>query len=280
MASNKFTAFLLKTFIGLYYLVHLLVGKVGGILVLSVLLYIFSSSLGLGQPYSFSELMLWLDQLPENSKTTVFTSVITIFGFLVAFNIGAAHQKQQFLSQMKIEATSDIEEFFNEASRNTTSAAIYAKYLIKIINQIHNDSDANAIEFHMRNVIKETEKYFATRAKLQAQEIEVHRFQGKYAIIFASSWGVIRKMEAAVDAFTNITKEIWFTTPIVNLDDPNIQQTFLKHVNVEKCNNYINAYDKYYLIMNRATGSLRGGMIAPITGVNFSFIISILKTIK
>ena len=279
MISNHLKIISLKVFIGLSYLVHLLVGTAGGILCLSILIYYFSCSLGLGQPYSFLELILWLDQLPGNSKTTIFSSIITICGFLVAFSIGSSHQKQQLVSNMRIEAASAIEEFFNAASRNSTSAYIYAKYLIQIVNHINNGDDENTIEFHLQNVIKETEKFYLARAKLQGQEIEVHRFQDKYSLILSSSWGASNKMDTAAEALTAITEKIWFNTPILNSEDKNIRQTFLRYINEEKCNNYIQAYDNNYSLMNEVSGSLRGGMLGSITGLNFSFIVNFFKNI-
>lgn len=277
MPENRLKILIIKLLVRLAYLIQLLVSKAVGILILSILLYYSSSSLGLGEPFSFSELILWLDQLPENSKTTIFISIITISGFLVAFSIGSENQKQQLLSQMRVEASNDIEIFFNKASRNTTSADIYAKYLIEIVSYINNGADDDTINFHLHNVINETQKYIPVRSELQEQAIEVHRFQGKYTIIFASTWGVTKKMEAAIDAFTKITNNIWFNTPILRLDDPDIRKTYISHVDVEKCNNYISAYKKNYDLMNEVTGGLRGGMLGSITGLNFSFIINLLK---
>jgi len=276
MSKNEFKMLIIKLFVTLAYLIHLLVSKAVGILFLTILLYYFSNSLGLGEPFSFSELVLWLDQLPENSKTTIFTSIITISGFLVAFSIGSENQKQQLLSQMRVEASNDLEKFFNKASRNVTSADIYAKYLLEIINHINN-SDDNTINFHLQNVIIETQKFLPIRSDLQEQAIEVHRFQGKYSIIFASSWGVIKKMKKAENAFSKITNNLWFNTPILRLDDPDIKQTYINQINIEQCNNYINAYKDNYDLMNTVSGALRGGMLGSITGLNFSFIINLLK---
>jgi hypothetical protein len=261
----------------LAYIVNLLISKPLGILVLSIIFYKFSCSLGLGQPYSFSELLLWVDNLSESSKTAVITSIITISGFLIAFSINSTTQKQQLMSQMKIEASNDIEEFFNQAARNLTSANIYAKYLLEVGNHITNRSDANTIEFHLQNVIKETEKYNAVRAALQKQAVEVQRFQSKYSIIFASSWGVRKKLKIAVEAFEQVTKNIWFSTPLIRLGDPDIGANYLRHVNIEKCNQFINSYEENFDIINGSIGGLRGGLLGSITGLNLSFVINLLK---
>lgn len=277
MTRNELKIIMIKLFVSFFYVVNLLITKPAGILALSILLYNFAHSLGLGTPYSFSELMLWLDQLSENSKTAVVTSIITISGFLIAFSINSATQKQQLMSQMRIEASNDIEDFFNQAARNLTSANIYAEYLLEVVNHINNGSDAATIEFHLQNVIKETEKYNVLRTVLQKQAIEVHRFQGKYSIIFASSWGVMSKLKIAVGAFGEVTDNMWFSTPLIHLGDPNIEDTYIRHVNIEQCNQFINAYEKSYDVINESIGSLRGGMLGTITGLNLSFVINLLK---
>ncbi len=48
-------------------------------------------------------------------------------------------------------------------------------------------------------------------------------------------------------------------------------------MNIEKCNNFINAYDKNFDIINESIGGLRGGMLGTITGLNLSFLINLLK---
>lgn len=277
MRKIDFKIILIKALVTFAYLINLLITKPIGILLLSIALYCFSSSLGFGKPYNLSELMLWLNELPENSKTTVFTSIITISGFLIAFSINSANQKQQLMAQMRMEASTDIEVFFNHASRNLTTADIYAKYLIKVLNYIDSNADEDTINFHLHNVMIETEKYIILRKALQEQAIEVHRFQGKYSIIFASSWGVISKLEKATNAFNEVTDNIWFNTPMINLNDPNIKSKYKAHVNIEKCNNFINAYKKNFGIINESIGGLRGGMLGSITGLNLSFVINLLK---
>lgn len=61
------------------------------------------------------------------------------------------------------------------------------------------------------------------------------------------------------------------------LNDPDIKSKYIAHVNIEKCNNFINAYDKNFDIINESIGGLRGGMLGTITGLNLSFVINLLK---
>ena len=276
-ALKKIKLLLIKVYVTFIYLLHLLVGNLFGIFILSLLLYHFAPALGLGQPLSAHELILWIDQLPETYKVTVFTSLLTIIGFLIAFSIGSAQQKQQFISQMKIEIASDIEEFFNEASRKSTDADIYARYLLEVASIINDGVDQNSIDYHMHNIIKETNKFTQIRELLMATSIEVHRFQGKYSIILASTWGVNKQLEKAIEAFTEITDAMWFSTPLINTDTKNKDTVFLRHVKTDECQKFITAYKNNYSIMNGTTGGLRGRLIAPITGMNLSFIISLLK---
>jgi len=268
---------ILKIYVSLYYIAYTLVSKVEGIFILSLVLYFFSCELGLGDPYSFTELILWVDNLSEGAKISIVSSLITILGFLIAFNIGAAHQKQQFVSQMKIEAVTDVEEFFNAASRNSTAAKLFAQYLLDITSHINNHADANTILFHMKNVMRDTEKHYAIRASLQQQAIEVHRLIGKYAIIFAHSWGAINKIETANGALEEIANKIWFKTPLLDPNDPNAPILFLEQIDTQECTSFIETYNVNYSKMNSYSGGLRGSMLAPITGMNFSLILNILK---
>lgn len=267
----------IKVFVLFVYVLNLLVGNIYGILIFSLLLHYFSPYLGLGQPLTAQELALWIEQLPSEYKITIFSSLLTIVGFLIAFSIGSTQQKQQLIAQMKIEVASDIEEFFNEVSRKVTDVEIYAKYLIKISSIIDDGSDKNSIEFHMQHIINETNKFIKTREFLTAKSIEVHRFTGRYSIILASSWGINSQLKKTITAFSEITDTMWFPTPLIYQDTKNKELVFMHHVNVDDCQKYVTAYTENYLLMNKITGSMRGKLIGSITGLNLSFIINLLK---
>lgn len=275
--ASKIKIVAIKSYVVLAYLIHSLVGKLFGIFIFSLILYFSAPSIGLGQPYTAHELLIWLYELPESYKTTVFTSLLTIVGFLIAFSIGSAQQKQQFISQMKIEVASDIEAFFNEVSRITTDIEIYAKYCLDVSSEINEGKDQNSIDFHMFNIVGETNKFLQNREVLKAKSIEVHRFIGRYSIILVSTWGALEQLEKAIKAFKNITDSMWFPAPLIYPNTPNKQEVFIQQINEEKLNRYIEAYSNNYDIMNSTTGGLRGRLIAPITGMNFSFIVGLLK---
>jgi len=275
--ANRFKVIAIKLFVVTAYLLQALVGKLSGILVFSLLLYFSAPYIGLTQPYSAHELILWVHELPENYKTTFFSSILTIIGFLIAFSVGSAQQRQQYISQMKIEVASDIEEFFNEVSRISTDVEIYARYCLEVASVINEGADQNSIDFHMYNIINETNKFLQNRDILKAKSIEVHRFEGRYSIVLASTWGAMKQLDKAVEAFRNITDAMWFPSPLIDPRSPNKQELFLRQIDIERCQRYIEAYKNNYSSMNRTTGGLRGRLIAPITGMNISFIFALLK---
>lgn len=276
MFSKGYIIFI-KLSASLYYFFQFIVGNVFGILILSLLLYTYSGLIGLGEPLSFSELILWVDRLPENSKTTLFTSLITISGFLIAFSIGSTTQKQQVISQLRVEASGDLEFFFDKASRNMTSMYIYGERQLELANLIKSDSEKENVDFFLSQMITETQKIIPIRNELLEQSIEVFRFKSKYSIIFSLTWGMMSKMTLAEEKFENITKNLWFNIPTLSLDTPDVQNEFIRQIDIEKCNNYIDSYNKNWDCLNQVTGGLRGSMLASVTEGNLSFFINILK---
>jgi hypothetical protein len=275
--SENIKLILVKAYGLIAYLFYLLVGDLFGIFVFSLLLYYFAPNIGLSQPFTAQELVLWIEQLPDIHKTTIFSSLLTIIGFLIAFSIGSAQQRQQFISQMKIEAASDIEVLFTEISRKVTGTNIYAKYLLKVASIIKDSSDQSSIDFHMHNIINETNKFIQTRDALIAQSIEVHRLTGRYSIILTSSWSVNQELDKAIEAFNKIIDTIWFSTPIINPETKDKETVFMRHINIDECQKYIDTYDVNYLLMNKISGGIRGRLVGSITGMNLSFILALLK---
>lgn len=262
------------------YAVNFLTGRPVGILITSLFLYQTTSFFGFPEPYSFSELILWIDQLPETSKTTVLTSLITISGFLVAFSINSSNQKNQLMSDMRIELAEEIEDFFNEFSRNITSANIYSEYLLKVNKTLKKSKDNHEINFHLDNIASETTKHIETRRKIQEQAIDVYRLKGKHSIIIASSWGAQQRLDDATRSVEDIVQSIDFPIPILNPLDPNKIQSFKRQIDTSKCNIFIKSYKDNFDIINQSSGGLSGSMLGTITGINLPLLINLLKTKK
>lgn len=133
-----------------------LLGTVIGVFALLLLMYWIMWISGDPKPLTFAQLLLWVDGLQTESKTAVVTSVLTIFGFLVAFHTAKVNWKAGALTHLKAHVADEIELFFNEAARLTIDAKIYVRSLVEAVNRIQDQGATSDTIFNVKYVLGKT----------------------------------------------------------------------------------------------------------------------------
>ena len=131
-----------------------LLGTITGAFILSLLLYWAMWSVGVPRPLTFAQLLLWVDELPKESKTAVVTSFLTVVGFLVAFHTATVNWKAAALAKMKADVAGEIELFFNEAARLTIDAQIYVRSLVEAVNLIEAQGATTEAAFNVQRTLE------------------------------------------------------------------------------------------------------------------------------
>lgn len=250
-----------------------LVGTVFGVFLLSVALYYFNLFFGDTKPLTFGQLLLWIDSLPTESKTGVLTTLLTVAGFLVAFHTATINWKAEALAHLKASVAGEIDVFFNEVSRLTVDAQIYVQSLIDTVNKIQNqDADST---FRVWRTQEKSAAFLETRERLAAMSVEVHRLTGSNHLILSTSWGVSNALEDCATAFTEITEKMWVRVPNILAGNLDPISEFIRQVNVAECSSFIECCERNYGFINGTTGAIRGSLLSPLVGFNFSSLMSI-----
>jgi hypothetical protein len=252
-----------------------MLGSILGILILSVLLYFGASTFGETKPYTLPQLILWIDSLPTDSKTSVVTTVLTVIGFLIAFQTATANWKAEALANLKSHVAEEIEEFYSEASRLTSDAEIYVRSLIDAVNNIQHQGVNAQTAFAVQWAIDGLPKYLATRERLSSMAVEVHRISGRHFSVLCTVAGATKVLEDCASAFSEITQEMWVRLPSVPKNHPDPIGLFLSQVNVTECANFVSCCDRNFGYINGLTGSVRGALLSPIVGFRLSTLTSL-----
>ncbi len=100
---------LLQIYLALEFIFRFLVGSLYGILILLIILYFALPYFTDIQPYSFDELLLFVMNLDPQYKVAILTSLITVVGFLIAFQTATTTWKQQMHTNLSLQAANDID---------------------------------------------------------------------------------------------------------------------------------------------------------------------------
>jgi len=254
-----------------------LFGSLGGAFLLSAATFAYFKYFADVWPYSASELLFWIDGLDKEYKVALLSSVVTIAGFIIAFHTATLNWKSQMLAQLKSQVAGEIEEFFAQITTDINSARIYAELLVRTVEEIQKGCSVDDALFKIQYIKQKTNVFIATRDRLSLYSVEIHRLLGKNYNILSSGWKLIENMESATNALMPISEKMWINVPIIDIENPNYTNLFIKHVNVTGCNDFIQVCNENYNKINYWTGSVRGYLLSPIIGFNFFSYLTLLS---
>ena len=255
-------------------LLRFLVGTILGVFFLSAILYWAMWTMEEPKPFTLSQLVLWIDGIPSESKTAIVTSVLTVFGFLIAFHTATVNWKAEAVALLKAKVADEIEAFFTEASRLITDAEIYAKSLVEAVNFFHSQGATTEAIFKIQRTAEKTSAFLTTRDRLSAMSVEVHSIAGRHYSVLSTVWGATKALEDCAAVFAQITQLMWIRVPNVHADLPNPIAQFLSQVNVAECVSFVDYCRGNRGFISGATGGVRGALLAPLVGFNLASLIS------
>lgn len=256
---------------------RLLLGSIFGVFISSVILYVFMSVWGDVKPFDFPQLILWVDELPNESKTAVFTSLLTILGFLVAFSTARLSWKEEALANLKLNAAEDIELFFNEAIKLSNSAEIYVRSVVEVFELCNKDEMDSDLIFKLKYLSENTQKFFETRERISLLSVESHRILIKHSSTLSTLVGSAKAIEYSTKCFGEISEKIWVKIPHIKYFDRDSVINFIDKVNIDECRAFISSCEKNQELIMAATGGVRGALLAPVVGLNWAAVIYLLS---
>ena len=134
-----------------------------GALALILLLYFNLYSIAQVSPLTPTELLLWIDGLSAQYKVAIFTSIITITGFIIAFYTATLSWKNQVRTQLKVQAADEIEKFFAIVLSNITTVIIHIESLVNTVKNIQSGLTDAEVRFAISYEQSKREEFISAR---------------------------------------------------------------------------------------------------------------------
>jgi len=261
----------------IFYIFRYLAQTTSGVLILSISAYLLLNHYSLSKPFTAGELLSWLSQQSQEAKVAVATSLLTVTGFIVAFDSATRSWKDQLQAQLKAQAAGELEVFFGAVLKLIGDSDIYVKNLVEAYDAVLNKEPADRVLNSINWAVSGNEKFFAARQQLSQALVEIHGLRGRHYTILSAGFGLASTFDRAANGFSKIGDAMWFTIPMVNPQNDNPIDQFMKFSEIDKYRIYLAKIEKYGAPIAMYAAAIKGQIFAPIIGQNFSTIIDLVK---
>jgi hypothetical protein len=106
-----------------------------GLLALSATLYVAVDGLTSVEPYAFGQLLLWFDELSETFKGAVGGSLLTVIGFLIAFQSGQVQSRKSRLMERQLVVADALTDFFEDVNATLGTLCTRTGILVELLDE-------------------------------------------------------------------------------------------------------------------------------------------------
>ncbi|MCG8040401.1 MAG: hypothetical protein N0C86_06375 [Candidatus Thiodiazotropha taylori] len=272
----------IKLFYGYFMIVLLykfIFKSIYGFLLLSTAFYWYVDEFTELCPFNGLQLLNWFVFLDTEYKTAIFTSIVTISGFVIAFYAATLNWKHQMRAQIMYEISKEIDDFFLRAERSNSIIKIHAKKMIDAASKIKGKSIATLeeAEFLVDNNVKDTAKFLEARDNLVNASINVHRMIARHYIVLITNVGALDHAKMFADSLQDIVQKIYIDLPYVRHNDPIRVNQFVQQVNMDRCAELVEVCEKAETVISATAGALRGQLQNRALGVNSRVVAHMFK---
>lgn len=271
---------LLKLFLIFGLIFRFLIGNPYGILILLILLYLLLPKFTQITPFSFNELLVFIIDLSPQYKIAIVTSILTIIGFLIAFQIATSSWKQQMLTNLKLEAAKDINITYSRVTELITAIRIFVDLNLDLINKIKNNVPEIEIVSDMNFINSKHVEFLSNRDELSKLHIQSYQFYSRYSNVLAGTWNSFKQLESVNESLRLVAERMWILIPQISGDDPNYKETYLKYSDVNKLKHLSEQCNESHGYIAAVTGNISGKLTAPLFQLNLSSLVTIFQKSK
>ena len=278
MKSEKFNAIrvlLLQIYITISIVFRFFVGNIYGIFLLIIGCYFILPHVSQIKPYNFNELMIWFVSLDREYKISILSSVLTVIGFLIAFQVATTNWTHQMRTGLRLEASKDIESSYSKVTELISSIQIFIDMYIDLINKVEKNIPESEIRSCMTFLSSETPKFLSNRQELSNLHIRIYQLYGKYSFPLLATWNSFKQLEEVNARLSLVTQKTWLVhIPNINLSDSNYKEDFVKYSDKSVLLDLLQLCELNHVYISAVTGGVRGSLTSSLMEKNLATLIS------
>lgn len=250
------------------FVARLAFGTLIGIFFLSWILYIGLPYFTSIEPWDLKQLVLWFDELGNDAKVGLASSLVTVLGFFIALHITMLSWRRQTSATMRMAAADAIDAVISEVNEILLRIALFTEAAAKETLSTR-DQGLPPESVTMLSVLSEQITEFrANRQRLLQLEQEVIALPPRHAILFLPLSGIEAALDAVAQNLSTVTQKVFVQAPTGGTGHPDHRRHFFDLVDPVKYKELaeasITARDNIATIQ----GGIRGALWSPMLEIN------------
>lgn len=239
-----------------------------GVLLLSLLAYFLWPRFFGVKPYTPTQMLCWFMEQEMETKTLFATSILTILGFLIAFQAGTASAKKQIQAQIRLDTASYIHSVYSDLLRQIIQMKIYAELNLDLIKNIHQQNDEQNLRFALKYILSKNQSFLDARDKFSILHNQAFDIFGRYGSVLFATPRTFELLQKANASLAIIADKMWILTPNGNPDNPPWKEHYLRYADENALTTLSNQCDKTHQYVAGISGIVKGIITAPIMEQN------------
>lgn len=259
------------------YVTRFLTGNLYGVCLLLSGIYFFVPLLTDIHFFSFSELLVWINSTPTESKTLIVSSLLTIIGFLIAFQSATKNWKDQLQANLRLDAGREIDRTYNQATRLINQLRIYADMFLELGNKVEEKGLTKDTHFGIHYLCQQSSQFIQNRKDVSEIHIDVYSMYGRYGLMFLSCGQTFKNLSIANRSLKEVTEKMWILTPDLDLESVTLIKDFLNYFDKDKLEGLSRQCELSSQAISTLTGNVKGQLNSKIMEFNLRFVLSFIK---
>lgn len=239
-----------------------------GAFFLSVVAYLLWPRFFGVEPYTSTQLLCWFMGQEMETKTLFATSILTILGFLIAFQSGTASAKKQMQAQIRLDTASFIHSVYSDLLRQITQMRLYAELNLDLLRKIHTQADEQNLRFALKFIQSKNQAFLDSRDKFSILHNQALDVFGRYCSVLFASPKTFELLQRANASLGLVAEKMWILTPNVNFDNPSWKDLYLQYTDEKALAELSCQCDKTNQYVSGISGIVKGIITAPIMEQN------------
>lgn len=202
VAKNVTYAIIIYSFF--HYIIKFFTSNLWGVLIFTILLYFSVPIFSDIQPFGFKQLLDWFIELPETYKTAISSSLLTIIGFLVAFQVASSRVFTQQKNQIKLDAAKEIFATYHNAINLVGEVKFFAKRVLTTIDDIAKSKNPDFSIALIWTLYNDSLKLQETINQIHEMHSALFTIQGRTSHLLINIIGTHIQLNRATSDFGNI----------------------------------------------------------------------------